>query len=875
MLNNRKYMRNKLVGILSIGFCLFFVAFIVGTADDLSKAREKILRSESVADITKLISTRVLVSKDDLPIEGDWVAKNFDDSKWSSVSIPSRELVKERGYVLGSFAYYRIKIPKEAFKKFKDLKGEISFAPQYILFSKSDIAVNGKFLKTITPKQFIEYLQVLPVPDGEDVIVAIKGLIKTPLDTGIDHRTQILLGKGTEFNELYVAGFKRQTAYQLVFILCKGSILFIFALIFLTVRVDSSFVKFFFFGVFTLIEELVAGNYFDPYMEFKSQIFLYDFSNVGATVFVMMFFAELLGLKITKKWIYINTMLLLGVSLFVTFDAIGKNWIFDINGWMKFWNVVTIVVMVYFVPRIYKSDKILLTAVLITIALYVWSVVPSHNVGLNFKRYGNLLLFVMVAYQTFVIFRREQDQLKSKERQLLEQEKDVAIGKIANMMAHDIRKPLDQMKIVFERLASGEADKDFIEMAKKDIDFSFESITHQVNDVLNFNKNTKVELKEISLYKILSHGLKQVMSGHQEMNLNLEYEFSGDQLVIGDESRLSGVIVNLISNAVEAIRDIGGKFDGVIRFSTYTKNGDVILKIFNNGPEIPREMLSNIFKPLFTHGKSQGTGLGLASAIKAMKDQEGAIEVSNISGEGVEFSLKLKEGKGKDPYDKSKFLSSSKAYDYRVAVKTEAVSESSSLLRILILGETPDVLKNQDVPYKVSISNAKSLSEARELIGKMRFDFYLLDRGLGGEEISKQELGFLNKEVLVFSKNDDLSDIWKQIGYSYERRPRVLLVDDTKLFRVAWEMYHGRQNISCVGSPEEALQVLADKYKKFDAYVLDYHFSNSSINGEKLASMILKDRPEARIFISSSLEQTIEGLQFISKKEFEVRKYLK
>lgn len=866
-------MKNKLLMVLAVVFSVSFAAFVVYEVNELSNARDKILKSANVADVTNSLSTKVMVSNIDLPLDGNWVKRSFDDNKWSSLKIPSRRLVNEKDYGLGKFAYYRIKISKDVFNKLPALENETSLALQYVLFSRVDILVNGQLVKTTTnPQNALEYIQVFPVPTNQDVVVALKGFIKDTVDTGIDHRVEILIGKTNELNELFVAGFKRHTAFQLIFIICKGSILFIFALIFLILKVERSFTAFFYFGLFTLIEELISADYFNAFINFKTQVYLYNYVNVGATIFVFLFFAELFKINVSSKRALVLTFILSLLSSIVTADALHKNQIFDISGWMKFWNAITVMVMIFYVPKSFKADKILFSVLLVVISLYLWGVAPSSNIGLNLKRYGNLLLFVMVAYQTFVMFRREQNLLQAKDRQLLEQEKDVVMGKTASLLAHDIRKPLDQMKLLIDKLYTGEADKEFIDIAKKDIDYSIENVNQQISNMMNYSRNTNVTTGEVSFYKVLSHGIRQIVSTHQEMNLELEYNFKAICKIVGDEARLNGIITNLISNAIEAIRDIGNSYKGKIRFETFQHGDSFIFKIFNDGPEIPEKFLSEIFRPLFTHGKSNGTGFGLASVAKAVDELQGSISVKNVTGQGVEFTLVLIPAASEDTYSKESFLKSSKDYEYKITKQMDP--ESTLVLRVLVLGNSKELEACiRKMPFKTEIQHTSDIKSAKELITRMRFDLYLLDKDLGGNEIA-DELNYLGPEVALFSTAETLPDLELMAKQVYKNRKLILLVDDTKIFRIAWQMFHGSHNIQCLASPEEALEMLSNTKARFDAFVLDFHYSNSSLDGQALAYRIKEIVGDARIFISSSVDQQLEDFRSISKKDYDVRKLL-
>lgn len=882
-------MKNRVIAGLTISFSLFFIVFVINVTKNLSNSKKDLLKSPNIVDVTDIISSRILVTSEDLPAEGNWSKPEFIDSNWYPIKIPSYQLIKNKEFTEGNFVYYRIKLPKKAFDSLDKLQNESFLALQYVYFSKLDIIINGKFYSSNKPVNSMEASIIVPVKEDSENLISIKGYIKTS-DTGIDHRDKILLGRGAELTELHRASFKAQTVYQLVFILCKGSILFIFALIFLLIKVDISFGKFFIFGLCAVIEELIAGDYLYGPLNLNQMVFLYNFVNLAGAVAVFLFFSELLNLKFSKLSIQTGTLILAGISVLITSDALYWSHFFNLDTFMKFWNLVTVLVMVCFLPKSIKFDRILFFSLCTTISLYLWGALFSSNIGLNLKAYGNLLLFIMVAYQTFVLFSREQIQLQTNERKLLEQEKMVAIGNTASLLAHDIRKPLEQMKLLLDKIASGNADKAFLNIAKEDIDFSIENVDRQVNDIMNFTKTSRATLTDISFYKLLSHSIKQVMIINQEMDIKLEYKFNADVKVQGDQSRLSGALVNLIGNAAEAIRDIGNKRNGKISFSTYTLDGEFVFKIFNDGPLIPVEMISQIFKPLFTYGKTNGTGLGLASVAKTLSDHQGSIAVENIKDNGVEFTITLKSSSEKDEIKGISFLSNSNLYSY--SYSNEVMAPSQLPMRILVVESVAENVNHlqkliNDLPFNVSLTIVDNYEHALEQVTKNRFDLYILNSGL---DFYKKHLNFLSKEVILLGNIDpailknincnhflnslssqNLKDI---CGSTYETRTKVLFVDDTKLIRVAWMMFHGQHNIACVSSPEEAIALVQSNSAIFDVFVLDFHYENSSMNGEGLARKILGLKSNARILISSSIDQQISDFKSISKREYEIRKLL-
>lgn len=866
-------MKLKLFVTISTLFSLFFICFVIKTSSEYSHASLRILNSKNVKDVTKLITTKINLSSTDAGLPR-WEVEDFDDSDWMPIKIPSFQIVKLRQFKEGNYVYYRIKVPRSAFSSLEHLKNETSLFLQSVFYRKFDVIINGRFYRTFNPIKPGENILILPLDDSIDNVIAIKARIHEG-DTGIDSREKIILGKGLELNEAYVAGFKGQSAFQLIFILCKGSILFIFALISFLLKTDRSFSKFFIFGMCAFVEELVAGDYLSELLNFNEMVYLYTCANIGGALALFLFFADIVGFKFSRKVFGFFSLLLTGVMTALAIDSLYFNYIVNLSELMKTWNLVFIGIQVYYLAGIFKLDKLLFFGLLVTIFLSSWSVFFSTNIGLNFKAYGNLLLFYIVAFQTFVLFKRDQQELQSKEKLLLEQETDVAIGKTASMFAHDVRKPFDQLKLIIETFEYGNVDKDFLKTAMSEVNVSILNVEQQIHEIINFSKLSSLNLKEISFYKNLSSAIKQVMSLHQEMDIDLEYNLTAYSNVLGEESRLTGILVNLLSNAVEAIRDLGGRFTGKIKITTLVTDNYFIFKIFNDGPEIPEEFLDDIFKPLFSRGKSSGTGLGLASVAKSVSLHKGHIEVENQLGEGVQFKLFLQNGEQIDLPENYTFHKKSFSYSYLDIDSTLNVqSHSYTFLVLENNNSNKDKFRRlfDKLPFKCEVRFFTNKLDTVEYIKKRRFDLYFLNSQDGGKEISDIHLNHLSIEKIVYSEPpNSLADIY----FSYLRNiKKIMYVDDTRIFRVAWQMFHGEGNITCLSSPEEALAEISRNGNAYEVFILDYYFSNSSLNGLYLGRKIKELLPNAIILVSSNIEQSESEFLTIRKDNYDVRRFL-
>jgi signal transduction histidine kinase len=105
-----------------------------------------------------------------------------------------------------------------------------------------------------------------------------------------------------------------------------------------------------------------------------------------------------------------------------------------------------------------------------------------------------------------------------------------------------------------------------------------------------------------------------------------------------DTNLLEQVLINLVVNAIEAVKD---KNDPRIILSAYyAPNRKTIIKVADNGPGMPTELLEKIFIPFFSTKRS-GSGIGLSLCKQIMMLHKGNIQVQTVEGEGTAFLLQF------------------------------------------------------------------------------------------------------------------------------------------------------------------------------------------------------------------------------------------
>lgn len=884
-------MRNKIILALTCLFSAFFLFYIFKLSDEIQRDTDIILASPNVINVTDALSTTLMVTDKDLGPES-WVGKDSDKKPWKIVKIPSHRIVREEGYKDGSFAYYNVRLPEAEINKLSSLKDQLDLSLYFISFTSFEVFINGKFFKRYTPETEDQNIVIVPVESGRENLISIKGKIKSG-DQGLNHRDPILLGKTGELYSIHKSTYKATIVFPLIFILSKGSIIFVFALIYLLLNVERFFEKSLLFSLCAVGEDVLTGEFLTGMMSLSTRVYIYNLLNIGASLFLFLFLADVVNRNLNKRLVYVITAIISVITFAMSFDVLNTGKFFNFDVYLKTWNMVSGFVLLFFIPLVLKKDRVLFFVMSATLMMTMWGTFFAENVGLNFKMLGNLLLFFMVAYQSFALFRRDQLDHQAKQIQLLEQEKDVAIGKTASLLAHDVRRPLEQMKLLLDKVSGGQVTPEFLQAAKRDVDFSITSVNNQINDIMNYSKTRPVVLSEISFYRVLAGSLKQVMTINKNLDIKIEQKFNAQVSIMGDESRLAGALTNLVSNAVEAIRDIGKSQKGVIRLSTSIENNKFIFRIFNDGPSIPENLLEEIFRPLFTHGKEHGTGLGLSSVMKTVQEHAGEISVENNGERGVEFVLAFKPAGTPDSAESYGILNHSRDYSYELK---SAPKSSKRPLRIFLLDDDMQVHEYfnhlvTNLPFEIEMTSFSHVDAATEALKSKRFDLYILDYDLGGgkngADFYRENLSFLSDEVVIHTNRDKLEEdhlkcklIKKPMTYEdlellcekvWSNRKEILLVDDGQLTLMAWEMYHGSHNIHLIDSPEAAIDFVEKKKGKVDICVLDYYFDNSRMNGEALALKLSNLNNQLRIVIASNIEQSVQGFQSIHKTDFEVR----
>jgi len=234
-------------------------------------------------------------------------------------------------------------------------------------------------------------------------------------------------------------------------------------------------------------------------------------------------------------------------------------------------------------------------------------------------------------------------QLKQLQMEKLSQmEKFVEFGKLASGLFHDLASPLTALSLTLRQLK--ETDKGSAQKSQEYLEQAFVA-SHKVE---NFLVNAKKQLRSEGLEQnfVLNEEINDVIGllSHKarKANVVLRFENTTQASVFGESVKFYQVVLNLVSNAIEACEEKPDQSNKEILIKLIINNSSVVLTIHDCGIGIPTEHVKNIFQPFFTTKRNTGAlGLGLSTTKQIITDSfHGTIDVQS-SSEGTTFIVTI------------------------------------------------------------------------------------------------------------------------------------------------------------------------------------------------------------------------------------------
>ncbi|RMG56822.1 MAG: GAF domain-containing protein, partial [Deltaproteobacteria bacterium] len=234
------------------------------------------------------------------------------------------------------------------------------------------------------------------------------------------------------------------------------------------------------------------------------------------------------------------------------------------------------------------------------------------------------------------------DITKAKEAEMLINDRLMSLGRITAGIAHEIKNPLSGINIYLKALKrvleEGEDPEKGLYIIEQ-IRAASERIDSVIRQTMDFSRPTPPRFRPLNLNEAVRGALNLVGGTVKKGGVELETDLAPHlPKCYGDPQLLSQVVMNLVTNAAEAMRN----HDGTKKILIRTEAGEetVVLKVSDSGPGIPPENRNRIFEPFFTT-KSDTTGLGLSICSRIILDHGGTITVGESEMGGAEFTIEI------------------------------------------------------------------------------------------------------------------------------------------------------------------------------------------------------------------------------------------
>lgn len=367
-----------------------------------------------------------------------------------------------------------------------------------------------------------------------------------------------------------------------------------------------------------------------------------------------------------------------------------------------------------------------------------------------------LSLLSLSLYKNIIIRTRSNQLLEEKNKELiLAKEKTEkasnARTEFLSTVSHELRTPLNAINGIAHLLMEDKPKKSQMHYLES-LQFSGNYLTNFINDILEINKidSKKTEIENISF------NLKQLLGNIQSSLKELAYEnknkFSIEidsdipDYLIGDPTKLSQILLNLINNALKFTHE--GKVTVTSKLVSRENNlASIYFEVKDSGIGIPEEKLETVFDS-FSQGsvginrKYGGTGLGLTIVKKLVRILGGEIKLESVVNKGSSFSFELPFMEGEKPL--------------KIDKKPKTTNESNLVNKKILVVEdnkinqmiSKKMLENKGVLCEI-IDNGE---DAIEIAKNHKFDMILMDvhlPGINGTIATKKIREFDKKTPII------------------------------------------------------------------------------------------------------------------------------
>lgn len=243
-----------------------------------------------------------------------------------------------------------------------------------------------------------------------------------------------------------------------------------------------------------------------------------------------------------------------------------------------------------------------------------------------------------MVYQGFNVDITAREQMQER---LSRAERLATLGQVAAGIAHEIRNPLVGIGSTASLLLE---DADPADPRYADLETILKEtrrLDRIVNQVVDYARTRSVAPVEFQFEDVVHESLRILGGTIRQRHILVEHEVEENLPAIqADRDQLKQVMLNIVQNALEAVRE-GGRLRIRLSVCDYHQEKGLLAEVEDNGSGISPQEVGHIFEPFFTSGKIRGTGLGLAICRNIIDAHHGEITVRSQLGMGTTMAIRL------------------------------------------------------------------------------------------------------------------------------------------------------------------------------------------------------------------------------------------
>lgn len=372
------------------------------------------------------------------------------------------------------------------------------------------------------------------------------------------------------------------------------------------------------------------------------------------------------------------------------------------------------------------------------------------------QNFALILHDVTVEKNLHTKYKNQLEELKKTHSQILQADKLSTLGELTASISHEINNPLTiaagNSEIIKDVLDNPQfASKlPLLKNANSSIIESLERVNQIIKNMKDFLRQNEDQKEYCDLETLLETSMEWIAPVAKKAGIKISRDIRGPRTVaLANRIKLEQVIINLIKNSVDALKDSQTK-NGTIKLtlSKSTKDHQTFIDVIDNGPGISESIKKDLFKPFMTtKDAGVGTGLGLSICAKIMETHQGKLEHLETSS-GCHFRARL-------PLIES----------YSYTRNDRSLQGSIKQKRILVLDNEVQILNVLNTFIKdeglVFIGSSEPL-DALSFLPKANVDLIVTDYsmpGMNGDEFVKKarENGYQGP-ILYMTSSKHISD---------------------------------------------------------------------------------------------------------------------